>query len=102
MFGSKFHGKQIYLKNEKSRVQIGNQYLFQNPLHFLNFLNPVARDAYDETNAVFDHFLYHPNTPVLVALKLIERFGTSNPTPGYVQRVANAFKKGKYINKGRS
>jgi uncharacterized protein (DUF1800 family) len=37
--------------------------------------------------ALFDH----PNTPPMVARQMIQRLVTSNPTSGYVQRVAAAF-----------
>ncbi len=42
-------------------------------------------------NAALDLLFNHPNTPVMVARQLIQRLVTSNPTPGYVSRVAAAF-----------
>jgi uncharacterized protein (DUF1800 family) len=42
------------------------------------------------------HFLFnHQNTPPFVALRLIQRMVTSNPSPAYISRVA-----GKFINNG--
>ena len=38
-----------------------------------------------------DFLFNHPNTPPMVARQLIQRLVTSNPTPGYVERVADAF-----------
>jgi hypothetical protein len=43
-------------------------------------------------NSALDLLFNHPNTPVMVARQLIQRLVTSNPSPGYVQRVAEAFK----------
>jgi len=42
-------------------------------------------------DAALDLLFNHPNTPVMVARQLIQRLTTSNPTPGYVRRVAEAF-----------
>jgi hypothetical protein len=42
-------------------------------------------------NASLDLLFNHPNTQVMVARQMIQRLVTSNPTPGYVQRVAAAF-----------
>ena len=42
-------------------------------------------------NASLDLLFNHPNTPPMVARQLIQRLVTSNPTSGYVQRVAAAF-----------
>jgi hypothetical protein len=43
-----------------------------------------------------DFLFNHPNTPPLVAYRLIQRLVKSNPSPGYVSRVAGAF-----INNGQ-
>lgn len=42
-------------------------------------------------NSALDLLFNHPNTPVLVSRQMIQRLVTSNPTSGYVQRVAAAF-----------
>lgn len=49
--------------------------------------------AYCDNNvdAAVDMLFQHPNTPVMVARILIQRMVTSNPSPGYIQRVAQAF-----------
>jgi uncharacterized protein (DUF1501 family) len=38
----------------------------------------------------------HENTPPFVSKLLIQRFGVSNPSPGYIERVASAFHAGYY------
>ena len=59
-------------------------------------LDPEVRDAHYEIDAALDMYLYHPNTAPFVSKNLIKHFGTSNPSPAYVQVVAEAFKSGTY------
>ena len=42
-------------------------------------------------NAAIDNIFNHPNVGPFVARQLIQRFVTSNPSPGYIARVATAF-----------
>ena len=100
VFGVMFRGKMTYFKNVESTVIIsgntGTTYEFRNPPHFLNVGKPESRDAIYETEAVLDHYFYHPNTAPFLATRMIKRFGFSNPSPRYVNRVAQAFTTGKY------
>jgi uncharacterized protein (DUF1800 family) len=52
--------------------------------------NPVDGDA-DITDAL-DNLFNHQNTPPFVCRFLIQRLVTSNPSPQYINRVANVFK----------
>ena len=104
IFGVYQNGTWKYFRNAISTVRISGEadeavYSFRNPPHFLHLMDPNTRDAIHETEAVLDHFLYHPNTPTFVAVRLIQRFGTSNPSPGYISRVSLAFKEGVYATK---
>jgi uncharacterized protein (DUF1800 family) len=56
--------------------------------------NPVDGNA-DITDAL-NHLFNHPNTPPYVSRFLIQRLVTSNPSPQYINRVANVF-----INNGQ-
>jgi uncharacterized protein (DUF1800 family) len=49
-----------------------------------------------ETESLLDHLATHPNTPPFIAHRLIQRFVSSNPSPRYVEAVANAFTSGSY------
>ena len=49
-----------------------------------------------ETDALLDHLFEHENTPPFVALHMIKRFVTSNPSPRYVESVATAFITGSF------
>lgn len=48
-------------------------------------------NAQAEIAAALDNLFHHPNVGPFVATRLIQRLVTSNPTPAYVQRVAQAF-----------
>lgn len=50
--------------------------------------NTTAQAALD---TALDTLFQHPNCPPFVGKQLIQRLVTSNPSPGYVQRVANVF-----------
>jgi hypothetical protein len=90
--------KRIFLKNYISRViMTGSTYEFRNPVSMMSLVNPETRDAHYETDAVLDHYFYHPNTPTFIAMRLIERFGTSNPSPRYIKIVSKSFSSGKYV-----
>jgi uncharacterized protein (DUF1800 family) len=47
--------------------------------------------AQAEMTAALDNIFNHPNVGPFIAKRLIERLVTSNPTPAYVQRVAEVF-----------
>lgn len=44
-----------------------------------------------ELDQALDALFNHPNTPTMMARLLIQRFTTSNPSPQYIQAVAEAF-----------
>ncbi len=48
-------------------------------------------DAQMELTAALDNVFRHPNVGPFIATRLIQRLVTSNPTPAYVQRVAQVF-----------
>jgi uncharacterized protein (DUF1800 family) len=53
-----------------------------------------------ELDSVLTIIFNHPNMPPFVAQQLIEKLVTSNPSPQYVQRVAQAFVSGKFNSYG--
>jgi uncharacterized protein (DUF1800 family) len=53
-----------------------------------------------ELDSVLTIIFNHPNLPPFVATQLIEKLVTSNPSPAYVQRVAQAFISGKFNTYG--
>jgi uncharacterized protein (DUF1800 family) len=52
---------------------------------------PANTSAEASLKIALDTLFNHPNVPPFVATHLIKRFVTSNPSPAYVQRVANVF-----------
>eukprot|EP00957_Ditylum_brightwellii_P021795 1644675-Ditylum_brightwellii.AAC.1 len=54
---------------------------------------------YYETEATLDTYFYHPTHPPFLAIRMIQRFGVSNPSPGFIERVATAYKTGSYMGR---
>jgi hypothetical protein len=52
---------------------------------------PANQTVMQDTNGVLDCLFNHPNVAPFVATRLIRYLVTSNPTPGYIQRVATVF-----------
>jgi uncharacterized protein (DUF1800 family) len=60
----------------------------------------AGQSAEQELDIVLTIIFNHPNLPPFVGKQLIEKLVTSNPTPAYVQRVAQAFASGKFNSYG--
>uniref|UniRef100_A0A7S0KZ56 DUF1501 domain-containing protein n=1 Tax=Asterionellopsis glacialis TaxID=33640 RepID=A0A7S0KZ56_9STRA len=92
--------KPVYRKNMRSRILLGNtpgnQYNIRNIPNIFDLADPTMRDAHYETDAVLDHLMHHHNTAPFVSKNLIQHFGISNPSPGYIKRVATAFQTGTF------
>ncbi len=52
---------------------------------------PAGLSAQEDISLALDNLFQHPNVPPFIAKHFIQRFTTSNPTPEYVERVAQAF-----------
>ena len=52
---------------------------------------PPGSNAQAELDAALDNIFYHPNVGPFIARRLIQSLVTSNPTSGYIGRVAAAF-----------
>jgi uncharacterized protein (DUF1800 family) len=51
----------------------------------------AGQTGMQDVNDAIDNLFEHPNVGPFVARRLIQRLVTSNPSPGYIERVANAF-----------
>lgn len=51
----------------------------------------IKHHVEDSIDAFLDHLFNHPSCPPFIAKALIKFFVTSNPSPGYVERVAKVF-----------
>jgi uncharacterized protein (DUF1800 family) len=56
----------------------------------------VGHSAAQALEAVLDSLMSHPNTAPFVGKQLIQHLVSSNPSPAYVQRVAQAFVTGQH------
>ena len=91
------NGIQRYLKNLQSTVKIlGVESFFRNAPHFISMVDQDLRDMYYETDAVIEHLFHHPSHAPFLAIRIIQRFGISNPSPGFIERVATAYVNGSY------
>ena len=64
----------------------------QNETGAASFLGgSVSGGGMAAVNAALDIIFAHPNVPPFVSKQLIQRLVTSNPSPAYVERVANVF-----------
>jgi uncharacterized protein (DUF1800 family) len=71
------------------------------PLTLLSGVQLAAgHDAPQALEAVLDSLMAHPNVGPFVARRLIQHLVTSNPTAGYVDRVATAFERGRLERDG--
>ncbi len=52
---------------------------------------PAGQSGLQDINDVIDNLVEHPNTGPFISRQLIQRLVTSNPSDGYVARVAGAF-----------
>jgi uncharacterized protein (DUF1800 family) len=61
---------------------------------------PANQTSLQDLNQALDIVFNHPNLPPFVAQRFIRNMVTSNPSPGYVTRVANAFAAGSFTSNG--
>jgi uncharacterized protein (DUF1800 family) len=61
---------------------------------------PAGQSAEQDLSAALNILFNHPNVGPFVATQLIEKLVTSNPSPAYVQRVAQAFNTGTFNSYG--
>lgn len=52
---------------------------------------PAGQTGNEDLNAALDNVFNHPNVGPFIAIRLIQRLVTSNPSPGYIQRVGAVF-----------
>lgn len=55
------------------------------------FVDDPGRTGLDDVNDAVDILINHPSCPPFISKNLIQHLVTSNPSPAYVERVANVF-----------
>lgn len=63
-------------------------------------LNLITITHTPSVDAFLEHLVKYPSTAPFVSKKLIQYHGISNPSPGFVQRVTQAFISGSYTSRG--
>ena len=58
---------------------------------FLGCSIPAGQTVQQDLDSLLDCLMNHPNTAPFMATRLIRALVTSNPTPGYIRRVAAVF-----------
>ena len=96
-------GETIFLKNMESKISLGaTSYEMRNPPSFINLVKMTERDFDYEVEAFLTDLIRYESTAPHVSKRLIQVFGTSNPSPSYVGRVTQAFRGGTYSKGGIS
>ncbi len=57
----------------------------------MGFNVPAGQSTVQDYESVMQNLFMHPNVPPFIATRLIRHFVTSNPSPAYIQRVADVF-----------
>lgn len=74
-------------------AKVGNKQLLNYAnVSLPNGVLPAGGTARDNMATALDNIFYHPNVPPFISRLLIQRLTTSNPTPAYIQRVAEVFR----------
>ncbi len=63
---------------------------------------PAGQSAVTDLRDTLDNLMSHQNVPPHVSRLLIQQFVTSNPSPQYIARVAQAFASGRYVGATRT
>lgn len=75
----------------------------RSPKTLLNGLTlPAVQSALLDMRATLDNLNTYPSTAPFVSKLLIQQFTTSNPSPAYISRVAQAFIDGRYVATSRT
>ena len=61
---------------------------------------PAGQDALADMNGALDNIFAQPSLSPFVSRQLIQHLVTSNPSAGYIQRVATAFDNGRFSGDG--
>jgi uncharacterized protein (DUF1800 family) len=72
------------------------------PKAILGSTLPAGQTAQADLDGALDIIFNHPNLPPFVAQRFIRNLVTSNPSPAYVTRVANAFASGTFTSNGKT
>ena len=73
-------------------LQAYEEYHDTSEKHLLNgVISPAGQTAQQDLEFALDNIFNHPNVAPFISSQLIQRLVTSNPSPAYIERVANVF-----------
>jgi uncharacterized protein (DUF1800 family) len=81
-------------------MQFYPQYHSPDAKTFLSVTIPAGTNGVEAMRTALDTLFAHPNIAPFIAKQYIQRMVTSNPSPAYVQAVAQAFAAGSYTTAG--
>jgi uncharacterized protein (DUF1800 family) len=77
--------------NQTVPMQLYPEFHDTGPKQLLGVTLPAGQTGTRDLQMALDNIFNHPNVGPFIAIRLIQRLVTSNPSPGYVSRVAAAF-----------
>ena len=87
--------------NQVVPMQLYPPYHDDGPKKLLNGVTlPAGQTGDQDLQAALDNVFNHPNVGPFIAIRLIQRLTTSNPSPGYVERVARVFNDNGFGERG--
>ena len=90
--GANFNRARRTMANQTMTMELYPDYHSTESKQLLNGMQlPEGQSGQQDLEDALDNVFAHPNVGPFIATRLIERLVTSNPTPGYVERVASTF-----------
>ncbi|MCB1842718.1 MAG: DUF1800 domain-containing protein [Halioglobus sp.] len=87
-----FHLARPNANNQVLPMQLYGDFHDNGEKHLLNgAVLPAGQGGEADLAAALDNIFAHPNVGPFISIRLIHRLVTSNPSPGYVSRVASVF-----------
>lgn len=96
MGGRKFRSSRLNKRNGAQTIKGFSEFHEPGPKTFLGTTIPAGLSPEESVDQALDHLLAHPNVAPFMARLLIQKFVTSNPSPDYIRRVAEAYNAGAY------
>lgn len=93
----RFFGRPENTESEFSPLEMYDEEHSPEEKNFLGVSIPANTGGNESIAIALDTLFNHQNTPPFLSKQLIQRLVTSNPTPAYVGRVADAFRSGTYM-----
>ncbi|MCQ8184851.1 DUF1800 domain-containing protein [Parvularcula maris] len=94
--GTDFNRPKVSEDNRYRPMAAFDEYHEDEPKVFLGRSISFGANAEASIDEALTHLLSHPNVAPFISKQLIQKLVSSNPSPDYVRRVAEAFEAGRY------